>query len=342
MTRSIHLPISQQPDMFGERLRADGQRLERESVATLQINMGKLCNLACKHCHVEAGPNRTEVMGWDVMEKVLAWFDEFGEKLGTKVVDLTGGAPEMNPYFQQFVREWRRRGVHVINRCNLVILMEAGYEGLVDFFAENDLEITASLPCYMEENVDKQRGKGVFHKSIDALHRLNARGYGKKETGLKLDLVYNSVGYGLPPEQEELEKAYKERLREDWGIEFNRLWTITNMPIKRFKHALDRDGEFENYMKLLVESHNGANLVGVMCRGQVSVGYEGSVYDCDFNQMLSMPIDGPEGDEAFVERESKKLWHFTGDELIGLKIRTASHCFGCTAGAGSSCTGALT
>ena len=342
MTQTISLPLRHDHDPFADRLAADGQTLDRATLTTLQLNVGKMCNLACHHCHVEAGPKRTEIMTWRTMRQILDWVDTHRADLPVETVDLTGGAPEMNPHFRQLVEAFADRGIHVIDRCNLTILLDAGYDDLPGFLARHKVEISASLPCYLEENVDKQRGQGVYWESVEALQKLNAVGYGKPDTGLRLDLVYNPVGYGLPPMQHELEPDYKKHLSERFGIEFNTLWTITNMPIKRFEHALRRDGEYDAYMAKLADAHNGANVSGVMCTYLVSVGWQGSVYDCDFNQMLQMPLEGQQfGEEHAVEAESRKLWEFTPDELIGRKIRTGAHCFGCTAGAGSSCTGAI-
>jgi radical SAM/Cys-rich protein len=339
---TVSLPLSEElPDLFARRLAQDGQSLSRRSIRTLQLNIGKMCNLACHHCHVEAGPKRSEIMIWDVMQRILEWFDAHRATLGVEIVDLTGGAPEMNPHFRKLVDEFVSRQVHVLDRCNLTILLETGYEDLIGFLAERNVEIVASLPCYLEDNVDKQRGKGVYHDSIEALLRLNRAGYGMPCSSLKLDLVYNPVGYGLPPDQASLEADYKHELRARFRIEFNRLWTITNMPIKRFEHALRRDGKYDLYMDKLVAAHRAGNVQGVMCRDLISVGWQGSVYDCDFNQMLNLPIEGPTGEEHFVEASSRKLWEYDPRELLTRSIRTGSHCFGCTAGAGSSCTGAL-
>jgi len=342
MNRPYSLPLAARHDPFADRLQRDAQQLSRANLTTLQLNLGKMCNLACHHCHVEAGPTRDEIMTWSVMEKILDWFDRHRDEAGIQVADLTGGAPEMNPHFRQLVSAFVERGVHVLDRCNLTILLDDGYEDLIDFMAAHGVEIVASLPCYLQDNVDQQRGSGVFDGSIEALKRLNRAGYGLPDVDLRLDLVYNPVGYGLPPEQESLEKAYKQHLLENHEIHFNRLWTITNMPIKRFEHQLQRDGKLDEYMGKLRGAHNPANVEQVMCRFLVSVGWEGSVYDCDFNQMLQMPVDGPSGaDEHKCERESRKLWDFGTSDLIGRGIATAAHCFGCTAGAGSSCTGAL-
>ncbi len=345
MSQTIPLPIAEAHDPFAKRMTADGQTLRRRELTTLQLNLGKMCNLACHHCHVEAGPHRTEIMDGLTIERILRWFDEHRESHGIRVTDLTGGAPEMNPRFREVVEAFTSRGVHVIDRCNLTILLDNDYDDLPGFLAEHRVEVSASLPCYLEDNVDKQRGKGVYDESIEALRRLNAVGYGRPGTGLKLDLVYNPVGYGLPPAQASLEKDYKAYLSEHFGIAFNTLWTITNMPIKRFEHALRRDGQHDVYMNKLIAAHNPANVESVMCRGLISVGWQGSVYDCDFNQMMQMPLDpeafGPGDDEHTVEANSRKLWQFTPRELLDRPIRTAAHCFGCTAGAGSSCTGAL-
>ena len=338
---SIALPIAEPTDLFAARLAADGQTLRRRSLQTLQVNVGKMCNLACHHCHVEAGPKRGEIMTWGTMQKILAWLDQHGRNLGIRTIDVTGGAPEMNPHFRAFVRELTARGYHVLDRCNLTILLEPGYEDMIDFLAQHRVEIVASLPCYLEDNVDKQRGKGVYNESIDALQRLNKAGFGMPGSPLRLDLVFNPVGYGLPPAQAQLEADYKRELLNRYGIHFHTLWTITNMPIKRFEHALRRDGKYDFYMDKLANAHRAQNVQNVMCRDLVSIGWQGSVYDCDFNQMLQMPLDGPTGEEHLVEASSRKLWDFTPDELLDRPIRTASHCFGCTAGAGSSCTGAL-
>jgi radical SAM/Cys-rich protein len=354
VTQSIPLPqaASSSPtsrggglgaDSFADRLAEDGQTLSRRAITTLQINIGKMCNLACHHCHVEAGPKRTEIMTWQTMEKIVRWLKQYKDELGIQVVDLTGGAPEMNPHFRELVVALRGLNLHVIDRCNLTILLEPGYQDVPAFLAKHKVEVSASLPCYLGDNVDKQRGNGVFDGSIKALKQLNALGYGQPDSGLRLDLVYNPIDYGLPPAQAPLQADYKKYLHEHFGIVFNTLWTITNMPIKRFEHALKRDGAYDGYMAKLTGAHNKANVDSVMCHSLVSIGWRGSVYDCDFNQMLQMPVDGIPGvsEEHAVEAESKKLWNFIPDELIGRSIQTGSHCFGCTAGAGSSCTGAL-
>jgi radical SAM/Cys-rich protein len=342
----LTLPLlDRRADRFAERLRTDGQSLERRSIRTLQINLGKLCNLACHHCHVESGPGRSELMTWETMTRILRWLDAHRDQLGVEIVDLTGGAPEMNPHFRELIDELTRRRLHVLDRCNLTILLEPGYEDLIDFFAQREVEVVASLPCYLQGNVDGQRGKGVYRDSIEVLRRLNRAGYGMPDSPLKLDLVYNPTGYGLPPPQEALELDYKRELHARFGIQFHRLWTIANMPIKRFEHALRRDGRLDEYVEKLVTAHSPGNVQNVMCRDLVSVGWQGTVYDCDFNQMLCLPIDGAGtsevDDEHVVESRSRKLWEFAPEELQTRSIRTGTHCFGCTAGAGSSCNGAL-
>lgn len=337
-------------DHFAQRLAEDGQTLTRISVATLQLHLGKRCNLACHHCHVEAGPKRNERMSWETLRKVLDWVDTHRHEVGLEVVDLTGGAPEMHPHFRRLLRELKLRRLHVLDRCNLTILLEPGYEDLIELLARHEVEIVASLPCYLEENVDAQRGRGVFGRSIEALRRLNAAGFGMPGSHLRLDLVYNPVGDALPPDQAQLEADYQRQLESRFGIHFHRLFTITNMPIKRFATQLRRRGRHEQYLASLVSAHRPANVEHVMCRRLLSVGWQGGVYDCDFNQMLGMPLapaapgsarEGSEVDEEEIERRSAKLWQLAPDELIGRGIRTAAHCFGCTAGAGSSCTGAF-
>ena len=348
-------------DAFAARLDADGQALARATLTTLQLNLGKMCNLACHHCHVEAGPSRREIPSGETIDAILGWIDRHRDRgdLPIETVDLTGGAPEMNPHFRRLVAALTARGLHVLDRCNLTILLEPGYEDLPGFLAEHGVEVVASLPCYLEDNVDAQRGRGVYHGSIEALRKLNAVGYGRggadtgSDNALRLDLVYNPVGYGLPGDQAALERDYKQHLAQRWGIAFDRLYTITNMPIKRFEHALRRDGRYDEYMARLVAAHNPTNVQGVMCRYLVSVGWRGAVYDCDFNQMLGMTLEPGDAqaeaaavepryaEEHAIEAAGRKLWDYTPDVLIGRAIRTGSHCFGCTAGAGSSCTGAL-
>jgi radical SAM/Cys-rich protein len=302
--------------------------LKRREVTTLQINVGKLCNQACHHCHVEAGPKRTEIMPTKVAERIMALL---AATPSIHTVDITGGAPELNANFRSLVGESRRMGKQVIDRCNLTVLFEPGEETLAEFLAANQVEITASLPCYTETNVDQQRGKGAFEKSIRALRLLNAIGYGQNGTGLTLNLVYNPLGASLPPPQDALEADYKKQLRENFGIKFDRLFTITNMPIKRFAEFLFREGKHEAYMALLTNHFNPATVNGLMCRDLVSIGWDGRVYDCDFNQMLD--LETPSG---------KTVWEIESfAELAQKPIATDSHCFGCTAGAGSSCGGSL-
>ncbi len=302
--------------------------LTRHETTTLQINVGKLCNQACHHCHVEAGPKRTEIMPAEIAARTL---ELLAASPNIQTLDITGGAPELNPNFRRLVSESRRMGRHVIDRCNLTVLFEAGQEELVEFLAGNAVEVVASLPCYTAENVDKQRGRGVFDKSIRALQRFNEVGYGRAGSGLVLDLVYNPLGAFLPPPQAKLEADYKQQLREHFGIEFNRLFTITNMPIKRFAEQLVRESKWHSYMGLLVNHFNPATVETLMCRSLVSVGWDGQLYDCDFNQMLDLGMPGV--------RSIWDLEAFTG--LAGRAIATGAHCFGCTAGAGSSCGGSL-
>ena len=304
--------------------------LRRAQLTTLQVNLGYLCNQTCVHCHVDAGPKRTELMGKESIAQVLAFLHAQPQ---VRTLDLTGGAPEMNPHFRYLVSEARELGVQVIDRCNLTVLEEPGYEYLAEFLATQQAEVAASLPCYLEDNVDRQRGNGVFQGSIRALHRLNALGYGQPGSGLTLNLVYNPQGPVLPPPQQNLEDDYREHLGE-LGIVFNHLYTITNMPIARFGSTLVSKEKFHDYMRLLRESFRPENLDTVMCRSLLSVDWQGYVYDCDFNQMLNIPL-GAGG----VSRTH--LTDLLGKELQGEPIAIADHCYGCTAGQGSSCGGAL-
>ncbi len=305
--------------------------LERRRLTTLQVNVGKLCNQTCRHCHVEAGPTRTEQMTRRTAERVVEVMDLPGAE-DLDLVDITGGAPELSPQFRFLAGEARARGLRVIDRCNLTVLFEPGQEDTAGFLRDHRVEVVASLPCYSSENVTRQRGEGVFAKSIEALQLLNSLGYGQEGTGLVLDLVYNPVGAFLPPDQEELQSDYKERLLADFGILFNRLYTITNMPVKRFLYDLKHSHGLEEYMTLLVNSFNLQAAENVMCRDLVSIGWEGTVYDCDFNQMLEMPVPGPR----------RSIWDLDSlDEFNRGPIAVADHCFGCTAGAGSSCGGSL-
>jgi radical SAM/Cys-rich protein len=303
--------------------------LRRDSVTTLQINVGKLCNQACHHCHVEAGPKRTEIMTAETAERVIAML---GASPNVRTVDITGGAPELNPNFRGLVTRSRELGREVIDRCNLTVLFEPGMEDLADFLALHKVQIIASLPCYTAANVDAQRGHGVFDKSVAALQKLNEIGYGMPGSTLQLNLVYNPLGARLPPDQKGLEADYKRELRQQFSIEFNSLFTLVNMPIKRFADFLNRSGKEAEYATLLAAHFNPATIPGLMCRSLVSVGWDGQIYDCDFNQMLEMGIGG----------RRLTIWDLDRfDELAGRHIATASHCFGCTAGAGSSCGGAL-
>lgn len=307
--------------------------LTRGRVTTLQVNVGKRCNQACHHCHVDAGPKRTEMMGRPVAEQIVALLAQNPEVEG---LDVTGGAPELNEHFRYLVAEARRLGRRVIDRCNLTVLLEPEMDDLAEFLAQHAVEIVASLPCYREGNVDEQRGVGVFAKSIAALQRLNALGYGHSDSGLALDLVYNPVGAFLPPSQVELEGQYRDELRERFGIEFRKLLTITNMPIKRFAAWLAREGQVDAYLGLLVNHFNAATVRDLMCRSLLSVGWDGRLYDCDFNQMLDLLLPAGAGHHA------RTIWELDALEVCnGQRIATGSHCFGCTAGAGSSCGGAL-
>jgi radical SAM/Cys-rich protein len=309
---------------------SDFPAIERRELETLQINIGLRCNLACLHCHTNSNPHRREAMDAATLDSVIA----FLAAKDIPTLDITGGAPEMHPGFRGLVRRARAMGVHVIDRCNLTILEEPGFEDLAEFLAGQGVEVIASLPCYTEENVDSQRGKGVFRLSIDALQRLNRLGYGRPGTGLGLNLVYNPLGPSLPPGQEELERQYKEHLREDYGIEFDSLYTLCNMPIKRFGSTLISRGQFDDYMQTLRGAHNDANLERVMCRNLISVDWRGYVYDCDFNQMLGLNIR--DGGDAPLHLDD--LLHAG---INGMPIRVCNHCYGCTAGQGSSCGGAL-
>ncbi|MGH7899950.1 MAG: arsenosugar biosynthesis radical SAM (seleno)protein ArsS [Candidatus Binatia bacterium] len=301
--------------------------LRRGALTTLQVNVGKLCNQACHHCHVDAGPKRTEIMTRPTAERVV---EVLAASATVETVDITGGAPELNPSFRHLVESARRLGKKVIDRCNLTVLFEPGMDALPAFLAEHRVELTCSLPCYTPGNVDKQRGKGVFDKSIEALRWLNGIGYGRAGSDLVLNLVYNPLGPFLPPAQEKLEVDYKRELGRAFGIEFNRLFTITNMPIKRFAADLERSGKQQEYMGLLVNHFNPSTVEGLMCRSLVSVGWEGTLYDCDFNQMLEIPV--PRARRTIFDVDDI-------GELAGAPIATDSHCFGCTAGAGSSCGG---
>ncbi|MFQ5754873.1 MAG: arsenosugar biosynthesis radical SAM (seleno)protein ArsS [Acidiferrobacterales bacterium] len=301
--------------------------LRRAALSELQVNVGRLCNQACNHCHVDAGPKRTEIMSWETMERILQW----AAQAGISQVDITGGAPELNPHFRRFVDGFIAIGAHVTSRCNLTVLYEPGQEDLAAWYAQRRVRIICSLPCYSRKNVDAQRGKGVFDKSIAALRQLNTRGYAIEES-LRLDLVYNPGGAALPPPQGQLERTYKAQLRDEFGIFFNRLLTLTNLPINRFEHFLQKTGQRESYQQLLLDNFNPDTVSGLMCRHILSVDWLARVYDCDFNQMLDLPL-------AATPR--RYLWDIDVNSLENSAIRVGTHCFGCTAGSGSSCGGAL-
>ena len=314
-------------------LKSDFPAVTRSSLDTLQLNLGYTCNQSCKHCHVNAGPNRTEQMSLETINDVL----DFIKKHNIRKLDLTGGAPEMNPHFRYLVSSASELGLEIIDRCNLTILCLDEYLDLAEFLASHKVEIVASLPCYNKDNVDEQRGKGVFDESIRGLKKLNALGYGKKDSGLHINLMYNPTGNFLPPSQTQLELDYKQKLNEEFTIEFNHLFTLTNMPISRFGSTLISKGEFDSYMQLLKNAHSDNNLETVMCRNLISIDWQGYVFDCDFNQMLDMPS------KLTASRTNIKT--YIGDlELSTLQqsnIIVADHCYGCTAGSGSSCGGAL-
>ena len=313
---------------FSATLASHGIRdLRRKSPATIQVNVGKLCNQACHHCHVDAGPRRTEQMTLATAERVI---EVLAASTRVETLDITGGAPELNPNFAMLVTRARALGRKVIVRCNLTVTLEPGMEWLVDFYRRSTVELVCSLPCYTAENTDRQRGAGVFDKSIAALKQLNAAGFGRGE--LRLDLVYNPIGASLPPPQAELEGQYRDELARNFGIVFDRLLTITNMPIARFANQLSAGGNHSAYMSLLVNHFNPATVDALMCRDLVSVGWNGRLYDCDFNQMLEIPLGG----------SASTIWDVDDvGKLAGESIATGSHCFGCTAGAGSSCGGAI-
>jgi radical SAM/Cys-rich protein len=302
--------------------------LQAAEVETLQVNVGKLCNQTCRHCHVDAGPTRTEIMTRETAEQVVGVL----RRHAIPNLDITGGAPELNPNFEYLIKEARALGRHVIDRSNLTVFFVEGKGHLPEFLRDQQVEVIASLPCYLEKNVEAQRGKGVYAKSIEALQWLNRLGFGQPGTGLALNLVYNPVGPSLPSSQQELEDAYRQQLGDRFGIAFSRLYTLTNMPISRFLTDLTRHGNYDRCMELLVEKFNPATVDGLMCRSLVSVGWDGTLYDCDFNQMLDMPLN--HGLPNHIRDFDRYL-------LARREIRTAAHCFGCTAGSGSSCTGAV-
>jgi len=317
---------------FAQILGNNSVLLRRARPEILQVNVGKLCNLTCVHCHVNAGPKRKEIMTRDTIDHIIGWV----ARTEIPVVDLTGGAPEMIPDFRYFITQIRTLASprHVIDRCNLTILVEPGYEDLGAFLANNKVEIVASMPCYSAENVNAQRGEGVFDASIAALQLLNSLGYGI-DSQLPLHLVYNPVGAFLPPSQEELEADYKRELRKHFDIVFNKLYALSNLPVGRFASYLRHKGKLEEYMELLIHAFNPATIAGLMCRNTISVGWRGEVYDCDFNQQLGMHWSSKPGNEPLF------LWDIEPGSVEGRRIMTDNHCFGCTAGAGSSCGGAI-
>jgi len=309
---------------------SDFPGLRRAQLQTLQVNLGYLCNQSCLHCHVNAGPKRTEIMAADTVADVL----HFLARHRLRTLDLTGGAPELNPHFRRLVLAARELGIEVIDRCNLTVLFEPGQQQTAGFLAENMVKVVASMPCYLKDNVDAQRGGGVFEHSLRALQLLNAHGYGIPGSGLELELVYNPQGATLPPPQQALECTYREHLDRHYGIVFTRLLTLTNMPINRFGSTLVSRGEFGRYLQLLKQAYQDSNLPAVMCRSLLSIDWQGYVYDCDFNQMLGLPaqLDG---------RPRTHISALDADSLEGCHIRVADHCYACTAGQGSSCGGAL-
>lgn len=309
---------------------SDFPSISRKPLEILQVNLGYLCNLSCVHCHVNAGPKRTEMMSPETLDQVLA----LAQAANIHTLDLTGGAPEMHPNFRYLVKAARDRGIKVVDRCNLTILEDERYVGLAEFLADQQVEIIASLPCYLEENVDKQRGKGVFKDSLNALQRLNLLGYGRQDSLLQLNLVFNPQDAVLPPDQQSLEQSYKEHLQQQYGIVFNRLYALVNMPIQRFGSMLVSQGRFDAYLDLLRSNFREDNLTRLMCLNALSIDWQGYVYDCDFNQMLSMPLGA-------TTKPRVHIGDLTLDTLNGSAIATAAHCYGCTAGQGSSCGGAL-
>jgi len=315
---------------FAHRLQLNGAGLRRRAVDVLQVNMGRYCNLACIHCHVESGPTRTEMMSRDNIDAVL----RFLAATDIPTLDLTGGAPELHDDFDYLVESARRLGRRVMDRCNLTVIFEPRKDYLPEFFRRHQVELICSLPCYSQENVDKQRGKGTFDASLRALRRLNDIGYGQPDSGLVLNLVYNPVGPQLPPPQVTLEQDYKRILRRQFGIEFNRLFCLTNMPITRYAAHLKLRGEYDSYLKLLESNFNAGTVDHVMCRNLISIGWDGWIYDCDFNQMLDMPICDGGGGRLHISS-------LTLDQLSRPSIAIGDHCYACTAGSGSSCGGAL-
>ncbi|TAM09030.1 MAG: radical SAM/Cys-rich domain protein [Nevskiaceae bacterium] len=325
----MNASLSELPPAFDATLRAHGLHLPRTRLEILQVNVGKRCDLACTHCHVEAGPKRTEMMQAATVERIL---ELLADAPTVHTLDLTGGAPELNPHFRTLVRGARALGKRVIDRCNLTVLFTPGQADTAQFLADEGVNVVASLPCYTAENVEHQRGQHVFEPSIRALQLLNTLDYSQPGSALELDLVYNPVGPFLPPPQAKLEADYRRELGTRFGITFNRLFTITNMPIKRYLHALERDGRLAAYRQTLLDAFNPQAALGVMCRNLLSVSWDGQLHDCDFNQALEIPLGGT----------PRTLWTLQRlDEVESLPITFADHCYGCTAGAGSSCGGAL-
>ncbi len=314
---------------FSDTLARHGQQLKRLKPEIFQLNVGKLCNLTCVHCHVNAGPRRKEIITKATLERILDWL----ATAEIPVVDLTGGAPEMIPDFAWFIDRLSEMPhvTRIIDRCNLTILLEPGFDWLADFLKQHRVEIVASMPCYQPDNVNAQRGEGVFDGSIKALQLLNSLGYGRHPE-LPLNLVYNPNGDFLPPEEKALEADYKRELRKHFGIEFHRLYALANLPVARFASYLKRNNRYDDYLQLLRDAFNPATVDGLMCRNTLSVSWQGKVFDCDFNQMLDIPLAGS---------QKKLIWDIDPNTLEGLPIATGEHCFGCTAGAGSSCSGAL-
>lgn len=314
---------------FVDTLKNHNLNLIRKTTEILQVNIGKKCNLACHHCHVESGPLRTENMDQKTLDRLLYVLNQ---SPSIHTVDITGGAPELNPHFKTLVIESRKMKKNVIDRCNLTVLFEDGMSEIPEFLRDHQVQIVASLPCYSRENVEKQRGRGVFNKSVEALKILNNLGYGKENSDLILDLVYNPTGPFLPPSQTQLKADYKKELKDLFDIDFNSLYTITNMPIKRFLKDLEKSNKLEQYMQILVDHFNPRSVSHLMCSNLVSVAWNGDLFDCDFNQMLELPL----GDKI------KNIWQLDSFSEIGSqKITTEKHCFACTAGSGSSCSGAL-
>jgi len=311
-------------------IQSDFPAIHRGQLETLQVNLGYRCNQSCLHCHVNAGPQRKEVMTAATVEDVIHYLRD----APIHTLDLTGGAPELNPGFKRLVAAARERGLRVIDRCNLTVLLESGQEDTARFMADNQVEIVASLPCYIKTNVENQRGRGVFNASLEALRLLNGLGYGEANSGLILNLVFNPQGAVLPPPQQELERDYRKHLGEQYNLRFNRLLVITNMPIQRFGSTLVSRGQFADYMNLLRSAHRDANLAGVMCRSLLSIDWQGYAYDCDFNQMLGLAA-------AIHDRPKTHIADLNGADLCGNEIMVANHCYACTAGQGSSCGGAV-